>query len=115
MRKLAGRRCVPCEGGLPSLERKQTLWLLKQLKPVWKRSVSGKTLFSKYMMKNFREAVRFIDRIALVAEREDHHPDLYLTGYRRLKIELSTHAIGGLSENDFILAAKIDKLPRTLK
>jgi len=66
-------------------------------------------------MKGFLSAVEFIEKIAQVAEAEDHHPDLHLTGYRKLAIELSTHAIGGLSENDFILAAKIDQLPRQLK
>ena len=65
-------------------------------------------------MLDFLAAVQFIRRIARLAEAEDHHPDLYLTHYRKLKIEISTHAIGGLSENDFILAAKIDKLPKSL-
>ena len=60
--------------------------------------------------KDFLDAVNVIQRIAPVAEAEDHHPDLHLTGYRRLTIDLSTHAIGGLSENDFILAAKLDQL-----
>jgi 4a-hydroxytetrahydrobiopterin dehydratase len=60
--------------------------------------------------KDFLDAVQLIQRIAPIAEVEDHHPDLHLTGYRKLTIELSTHAIGGLSENDFILAAKIDQL-----
>lgn len=66
-------------------------------------------------MKDFAAAVRFLQDIAEVAEEEDHHPDIHLTGYRKLKIDLSTHAVGGLSENDFILAAKIEKLPKELK
>ena len=66
-------------------------------------------------MKNFLTAVHFIDAVAQIAETENHHPDLHLTAYRKLRIELSTHAIDGLSENDFILAAKIDKLPKELK
>ena len=60
-------------------------------------------------------AVRLIDRIAGIAEAEDHHPDLRLTSYRKLEVALATHAIGGLSENDFILAAKIEELPKELK
>ena len=60
-------------------------------------------------------AVGFINKIAAIAEGEDHHPDLRLTGYRKLRIDLSTHAIGGLSENDFILAAKINEVPVELK
>ena len=66
-------------------------------------------------MKDFLSAVQFIQDIAQVAEADDHHPDLHLTGYRKLRVELSTHAIGGLSENDFILAAKIEQLPKELK
>ena len=66
-------------------------------------------------MKDFMAVVGLVVRIARIAERENHHPDLHLTGYRRLKIELSTHSIGGLSENDFILASKIDRLPKRLK
>ena len=65
-------------------------------------------------MKNFAAAVEFITDITDIAEAENHHPDLHLTGYRNLAIELWTHAIGGLSENDFILAAKIDALPKSL-
>lgn len=70
----------------------------------------GKALRKTVKCKDFLDAVALIQRIAPIAEAEDHHPDLHLTGYRRLTIELSTHAIGGLSENDFILAAKVDQL-----
>ena len=63
--------------------------------------------------KHFLEAIRLINEIAEVAESEQHHPDLHLTGYRNVRIELTTHAIGGLSENDFIVAAKIDELLET--
>ncbi len=62
-------------------------------------------------MKDFRAGMDFFGRVAELAEAEGHHPDLHLEGYRRVWIELSTHSIGGLSENDFILAAKIDRLP----
>ena len=77
--------------------------------PGWEL-VDAKALRRTVKCNDFLDAVAFIGRIAPIAEAEDHHPDLHLTGYRKLTIELSTHAIGGLSENDFILAAKINKL-----
>jgi 4a-hydroxytetrahydrobiopterin dehydratase len=72
--------------------------------------VEARAIRKMVKCKDFLDAVSLIQKIAPVAEAEDHHPDLHLTGYRKLTIELSTHAIGGLSENDFILAAKIDQL-----
>jgi 4a-hydroxytetrahydrobiopterin dehydratase len=80
----------------------------------WKR-VAGKTLRQELLMKNFMAAVAFIGAVARVAESRQHHPDLHLTDYRKLVIELSTHDAGGLTEMDFIVAAKIDALPRKLK
>ena len=81
----------------------------------WTLTPGSKSIRREYLMKDFMAAVAFVDRIAKVAEREDHHPDIHLTGYRKLMIELSTHSIGGLSGKDFILAAKIEKLPKKLK
>ena len=72
--------------------------------------VDGTAIQKVVKCKDFSDAVALIQKIAPIANAEDHHPDLHLTNYRRLTIELSTHAIGGLSENDFILAAKIDQL-----
>jgi 4a-hydroxytetrahydrobiopterin dehydratase len=72
--------------------------------------IDGKVLRKTVTCKDFLDAVSLIQKIAPIAEAEDHHPDLHLTRYRRLTIDLSTHAIGGLSENDFILAAKLDQL-----
>ena len=105
---LAQRKCTPCEGGASPLPLSAAQTLLKDLRG-WEL-VEGKRLRKQMTCKNFLDAVNLIQRIAPVAEAEDHHPDLHLTNYRRLTIELSTHAIGGLSENDFILAAKIDQL-----
>ena len=76
----------------------------------WKMSAKGRAIYKDYRMKDFMSAIRFINRIAKLAEAENHHPDLSLTNYRRLTVTLSTHAIGGLSENDFILAVKIDRI-----
>ena len=105
---LAGRKCKPCEGGVAPLPASAAEALLRDVKG-WEL-VAGKTIRKTVTCKNFLDAVGLIQRLAPIAEAEDHHPDLHLTGYRKLAIELSTHAIGGLSENDFILAAKIDQL-----
>jgi 4a-hydroxytetrahydrobiopterin dehydratase len=111
---LTKKRCRPCEGGVPRLSGKSLLKLVRELGP-WRISSSARSIECDWVMKDFRAAMDFINKIARLAEREDHHPDIHLTGYRKIKIRLSTHAIGGLSENDFILAAKIDKLPKQLK
>ena len=83
--------------------------------PGWSLSRDGKKIRKEWVVKDFSTAIDFFQRVADVANKEDHHPDLHLTGYRNVAIELSTHAIRGLSENDFILAAKIDQLPVELK
>ncbi len=114
MTSFAERKCVPCEGGSEPLSKELAVKYLNELKG-WTLSGDTKSIRLEYLMKNFMAAVELIRKIAEVAENEDHHPDIHLTGYRRLAIELSTHAIGGLSENDFILAAKIDQLPKDLK
>ena len=111
---LAQKKCRPCEGMGKPLAPEQAREYLKEL-PDWRLHESGKSIYREFVTKNFLAAVRLINDIAKVAESENHHPDIHLTGYRRLKIELSTHAIGGLSENDFIEAAKINELPAELK
>ena len=108
------KKCVPCEGGVPKLSKTEVDQFLKEL-PLWKSNAQATSIHSDYLMKDFQAAINFINQIAKVAEEEDHHPDFHLTGYRKLAIELSTHAIGGLSENDFIVASKIDQLPKELK
>lgn len=109
---LTDRKCVPCEKGTPPLSAESTALLLQQLSG-WEL-IEDKTLRRLVTAKNFLDAVELINKISPIAEKDDHHPDLHLTGYKRLTIELSTHSIGGLSENDFILAAKLDKiLPST--
>ena len=111
---LSQKRCQPCEGGAKPLSPEEAKSKIAGLEG-WQISSDGKSLFKEYLMKDFVSAVRFTNGIAEVAEKEDHHPDIHLTGYRKLRIELSTHSIGGISENDFILAAKIEKLPKDLK
>ena len=109
------KKCEPCEGIGKSLSQTEAKKYLQQLGDHWQMDKSGKVITRDYVMKNFLAAVQFINKIAEVAESENHHPDLHLTGYRKLRIELSTHALGGLSENDFIVAAKINGLPADLK
>ena len=105
---LAARTCKPCEGGVEPLPLSAAQALLRDV-PGWEL-VDGKAIRRTVTCKDFLDAVSLIQRIAPIAEAQDHHPDLHLTRYKRLTIELSTHAIGGLSENDFILAAKINHL-----
>ena len=76
----------------------------------WQKTVDGKSIFREYVMKDFVSAVGLINKIAELAEAADHHPDIHLTGYKRLRIELSTHSVGTLTEKDFNLAEKIDAL-----
>ena len=111
---LAAQKCKPCEGGTVPLSREKAAAYLSEVKE-WSLAEGGKAIRASYLMKNFVAAVGLINRVADLAEADDHHPDVHLTGYRNLEIVLSTHAIGGLSENDFILAAKISALPKELK
>ncbi|MFO0969998.1 MAG: 4a-hydroxytetrahydrobiopterin dehydratase [Gemmataceae bacterium] len=111
---LRSKHCTPCEGGVPPLSDEQVRELLPSV-PGWRLGDDGKSLRRQWRVQNFTAALDFFNKIAAVAEKEDHHPDLHLTGYRNVAIDLSTHAIGGLSGNDFILAAKINEIPVALK
>ena len=111
---LTEKHCQPCEGGVPALTADQVQALLPKV-PKWKLNADGKRLRREWRVKDFVTGLDFFQRIGKIAEAEDHHPDLHLAGYRNVSIELSTHAVGGLTENDFILAAKIDQLPVELK
>jgi 4a-hydroxytetrahydrobiopterin dehydratase len=111
---LAGKHCAPCEGGVPSLSPQQVQELLPAV-PGWSLTPDGKRLRHEWKVQDFLAGLDFFRRVGEVAEAEDHHPDLHLVGYRNVTIELWTHAIGGLSENDFILAAKINQVPVKLK
>jgi 4a-hydroxytetrahydrobiopterin dehydratase len=112
--ELTQKHCVPCEGGVAALDEAQVSEHLKAV-PNWRLCGDGKRIRREWRVKDFVTALDFFQRIAVIAEQEDHHPDLHLTGYRNVAIEMSTHALGGLSENDFILAARIDQLPVELK
>ncbi len=112
--ELARKHCVPCEGGIPALSGDRVGTLLNAL-PEWRLTPDGIRLRREWRVKNFVEGLEFFRRVGALAEQEDHHPDLHLISYRNVAIEIWTHAVGGLTENDFILAAKIDEIPVLLK
>ncbi len=102
------KRCVPCEGGVPPIAPEEARRLLTTLDG-WE--LRGERLHRHCRFRDFREAMRFVAAMADLAEAEGHHPD-FSVHYSAVDVEIWTHAIGGLSENDFILAGKIDALPR---
>ncbi|MEA2691252.1 MAG: 4a-hydroxytetrahydrobiopterin dehydratase [Acidobacteriota bacterium] len=103
---LADRKCAPCEKGEKPIEGEEAGRLLRQLEG-W--TIENKELQKEYKFPDFRQALGFVNRLGEEAEREGHHPDIYLT-WGKVRVSLSTHSIGGLSENDFILAAKADRV-----
>lgn len=103
---LAHKKCKPCEGGVAPLKPDEIRRLLGQLDG-WE--CAGGVIGKTYSFKNYYQTMAFVNATAWVSHREDHHPDLTV-GYNTCRVEYSTHAIGGLSENDFICAAKIDAL-----
>lgn len=112
--ELVAARCVPCEGGVPAYTRDEAQSQLANLAG-WTLVADGLRIRKEWTAKHFVAAMEFFQRVAELAEAEQHHPDLHLTSYRQVAIEIWTHAIGGLSENDFTLAAKIDQLPIRLR
>lgn len=107
--ELTDKKCVPCEGGVPPFTKEQIEEYLAQLKGEWE-VVEGKKIQRTFERKDFVDALSFINKIGEIAEAEGHHPDIRLFGYKNVEIELSTHAIKGLTENDFIMAAKIEEV-----
>lgn len=107
MNELARKRCTPCRGGVPPLSGSELAALQERL-PFWK-VVEEHHLTKSYLFPDFKTALEFVDRIGALAESEGHHPDLCLS-WGKVDIITYTHKIDGLSENDFILAAKIDEL-----
>lgn len=103
---LAKGRCKPCEGGVPPLSDADADGLMASLKG-WSRT--GNVISKTYGFKDYSETMGFVNASAWISQREGHHPDL-LVGYNRCTVSYTTHAINGLSENDFICAAKIDAL-----
>ncbi len=108
MTELAARRCVPCRGDTPPLRAEEVQTMMQQV-PGWTTDAAGK-LTRNIKLANFKEALALVNKIGDLAEREGHHPDLTIHSWNQVRIELYTHSIKGLSENDFILAAKINEL-----
>jgi 4a-hydroxytetrahydrobiopterin dehydratase len=106
---LAAKKCVPCEGGAPPLTPAEASKLLGELRGDWKLAPDSKSLRRSLKFKDFYRTMSFVNALAHIANVEDHHPDLEV-GYGYCRIVYSTHAIGGLSQNDFICAAKIDRI-----
>lgn len=105
---LLQKKCVPCEGGIPALTKEESQNYLSQTFG-WEIIEDGKKIEREFKFKDFKEAIAFVNKVAQLAEDEGHHPDFHIY-YSRVILDLWTHAIGGLSENDFILAAKINKI-----
>jgi 4a-hydroxytetrahydrobiopterin dehydratase len=104
--ELRAKRCVPCEGGVPRLDAARVTALLVAV-PGWE--ARDDRLHRRFVFRDFVAAMRFVNRMAEVAEAEGHHPD-FTVHYRQVDVTVWTHAIGGLSDNDFVLAAKITPL-----
>ncbi|MEK9176883.1 MAG: 4a-hydroxytetrahydrobiopterin dehydratase [Patescibacteria group bacterium] len=105
---LTEKRCVACEGDVPPLTDAEVARYIEET-PGW--HADGNVSISRsFAFKDFKEALAFLNRVGAIAEQEGHHPDLNLFNYKNILVTLTTHAIKGLSENDFIVAAKIDRL-----
>ena len=111
MTELAEKKCIPCEGGIPSFDLSEIHKYLKKVDGWDVKSDDEKTyyLFKQFKFNNFLESQNFINKVGEIAEKEGHHPDI-LFGWGYAKIKIFTHAINGLHESDFVLAAKIDKI-----
>jgi len=112
--ELSSKRCAACEGGVDKVSVDEAREQLEALSG-WELTQEGERICKGWAVKDFIAGMTFLERVAELAEQEGHHPDLHLEGYRNVRITLSTHAVGGLSQNDFVLAAKIDQLPVELK
>jgi 4a-hydroxytetrahydrobiopterin dehydratase len=112
MSELTEKKCKPCDGNVAPLTRDEAQTLMKQLNADWQLSADDKSLHREWKFRNFFHTMSFINAVAHIANAEDHHPDLEI-GYGMCRMKFTTHAIGGLSENDFICAAKVDALPKT--
>jgi 4a-hydroxytetrahydrobiopterin dehydratase len=110
MSALAERCCKPCEGGTPPLGRARAEELLKEVSSAWILSAEAHAIRREFGFRDFYRTMSFVNALAHVANIEDHHPDLEV-GYNYCRVTFTTHAVRGLSENDFVCAAKIDLIP----
>jgi 4a-hydroxytetrahydrobiopterin dehydratase len=111
MTALTEKHCKACDGGTQPLSRDAAEQLKRELNAAWQIANDGKALKREFRFKNFYHTMSFVNAVAYIANAEDHHPDLEV-GYNYCRVLFTTHAIGGLSENDFICAAKIDALTK---
>jgi len=109
MSELQEKRCVPCEGGVPTLSIEQTKQFLADLHKDWQLNDSGKSIRRDFKFSNYYETIAFVNATAWMSHYQNHHPDLDV-GYNHCVVQYSTHAIDGLSENDFICATKVEHL-----
>ena len=109
MEELKTKKCVPCEGGLDPLKRNEFTKYLNQVNQ-WSVIDNDTKLEREFTFKDFKEALNFVNKSGEIAEDEGHHPNIYIHSWNKVKMTVYTHAIDGLSENDFILAAKIDAI-----
>lgn len=109
MSDLVNKHCTACEGGIQPLVGDDLKQYLQQIAAPWMVDATGKIISRTYHFNNFYETIAFVNALAWIANQEDHHPDLEVS-YKQCKVHFSTHSIGGLSENDFICAAKVDAL-----
>lgn len=106
--ELSEKRCVPCRGGVPAMGAEEAGRLISQVSG-WRLEEDSKGILREFRFRNFAEAMRFAQQIGEIAEAEGHHPDLSV-GWGYCKVRFRTHSIGGLHENDFIMAAKVNRL-----
>ena len=109
MNELTSRRCVPCEGGVPALSAAQAQAQMSALSGEWQLAADARSLRREFRFVDFYRTMSFVNALAHIANIEDHHPDLEV-GYNYCRVRYNTHSVGGLSDNDFICAAKIDQL-----
>jgi 4a-hydroxytetrahydrobiopterin dehydratase len=107
---LAERRCKPCEGGIPPLTPAQAAQFLTQVSSAWMLIEEARAIRRDFAFRDFYRTMSFVNALAHIANIEDHHPDLEV-GYNYCRVKFTTHAVKGLSENDFVCAAKVDLIP----
>lgn len=110
MSELAKKKCIPCEGDFPAMTPEQAKDMMEQV-PEWKLSEDSRAISRLFGFKDFAKALAFANEVGKIAEEDWHHPDLRVS-WGKVEVKLTTHSIRGLSENDFIVAAKIDLLPK---
>ena len=108
--ELLSKKCAPCDGGTPPMSIGEAQKYMAEVMG-W-NLIDNKKITKEFKFKDFKEVMVFVNKVADLAENQGHHPDIFIHGWNKARLELSTHAIGGLSENDFIMAAKVDDINR---